>query len=44
MALDQDLMAHPLEVLSEHQCRELLASRDLGRIAFSIGGSLRYFP
>jgi uncharacterized protein len=34
----------PLEVLSEDQCRELLASRDLGRIAFSIGGQPEIFP
>lgn len=33
-----------IEVLSEQQCRELLASRDLGRIAFSIGEQPEIFP
>jgi uncharacterized protein len=33
-----------IEVLSEDQCRELLASRDLGRIAFSIGEQPEIFP
>lgn len=33
-----------LEVLTEQQCRELLASRDLGRIAFSIGDQPEIFP
>jgi nitroimidazol reductase NimA-like FMN-containing flavoprotein (pyridoxamine 5'-phosphate oxidase superfamily) len=33
-----------LQVLSEHQCRELLASRDLGRIAFPVGGETEIFP
>jgi nitroimidazol reductase NimA-like FMN-containing flavoprotein (pyridoxamine 5'-phosphate oxidase superfamily) len=33
-----------LEVLSEQQCLDLLASRDLGRIAFEIGGELEIFP
>ena len=35
---------NPLEVLSEDQCRELLASRNLGRIAFSIGSQPEIFP
>jgi nitroimidazol reductase NimA-like FMN-containing flavoprotein (pyridoxamine 5'-phosphate oxidase superfamily) len=34
----------PVEVLSEYQCRELLASRDLGRIAFSIGDQPEILP
>lgn len=33
-----------IEVLTEDQCRELLASRDLGRIAFSIGDQPEIFP
>ena len=33
-----------LEILSEHQCRELLASRDLGRIAFPLGDETEIFP
>lgn len=33
-----------LEVLSEQQCRELLASRDLGRIAFPLGDDTEVFP
>lgn len=33
-----------LEVLSEDQCRELLASRNIGRIAFSIGDQPEIFP
>lgn len=33
-----------LEVLSERQCLELLASRDLGRLAFSIGDQPEIFP
>ena len=33
-----------LEVLSEQQCLELLASRDLGRLAFSIGDQPEIFP
>jgi uncharacterized protein len=33
-----------LEVLSEAQCRELLASRGIGRIAFSIDGESEIFP
>jgi hypothetical protein len=34
----------PVEVLSEYQCCELLASRDLGRIAFSIGDQPEILP
>lgn len=33
-----------LEVLSEQQCLELLASRDLGRIVFSIGDQPEALP
>jgi hypothetical protein len=33
-----------LEALSEDQCRELLASKDLGRIAFPAGGEIEIFP
>lgn len=33
-----------LEILTEDQCRELLATRDLGRIAFSIGDQSEVFP
>jgi nitroimidazol reductase NimA-like FMN-containing flavoprotein (pyridoxamine 5'-phosphate oxidase superfamily) len=33
-----------LEILSEHQCRELLATRDLGRIAFPLDGETEIFP
>jgi len=33
-----------LEILSEDTCRELLASRDLGRIAFAVGKDTEIFP
>jgi uncharacterized protein len=33
-----------LEFLSEHQCHELLASRDVGRIAFRVGDETEIFP
>jgi nitroimidazol reductase NimA-like FMN-containing flavoprotein (pyridoxamine 5'-phosphate oxidase superfamily) len=33
-----------LEILSEEQCRELLDSRDLGRIAFPLGDETEIFP
>jgi nitroimidazol reductase NimA-like FMN-containing flavoprotein (pyridoxamine 5'-phosphate oxidase superfamily) len=33
-----------LEILSEQQCRELLASRDLGRVAFPLGDETEIFP
>ena len=33
-----------LETLSEQQCVELLATRNLGRIAFSIGNQPEIFP
>ncbi len=35
---------HPLEVLDEQQCRLLIASKDIGRIAFEIGGVPEIFP
>jgi nitroimidazol reductase NimA-like FMN-containing flavoprotein (pyridoxamine 5'-phosphate oxidase superfamily) len=37
-------MEDHVEVLSEQQCLDLLASRDLGRIAFSIGDQPEIFP
>ena len=33
-----------LEVLSEDQCRELLASQELGRVAFPVGEVTEIFP
>ena len=33
-----------IEILTEQQCRELLASRDLGRIAFTIDEQPEVFP
>lgn len=33
-----------LEVLSEDQCRDLIASQSLGRIAFTIGDQPEVFP
>lgn len=33
-----------LEVLPQEQCLDLLASRDLGRIAFDVGGEPEIFP
>ena len=33
-----------LEILTEHQCRELMASHDIGRIAFSHGDEVEIFP
>ena len=33
-----------LDILSEEQCRELLASRDLGRVAFPLGDATEIFP
>jgi nitroimidazol reductase NimA-like FMN-containing flavoprotein (pyridoxamine 5'-phosphate oxidase superfamily) len=41
---EPDRSGSDIEVLSEHQCRELLASQDLGRIAFSIGDQPEIFP
>jgi uncharacterized protein len=44
MKSDQDQVTSGLEILSEHQCRELLSSRDLGRIAFPVGDETEIFP
>ena len=44
MKSDQDQVAGGIEILSEQQCRELLASRDLGRIAFPVGDETEVFP
>lgn len=44
MNSNHDVADDSLEVLSEDQCRELLASRDLGRIAFSIHDQPEIFP
>jgi uncharacterized protein len=41
---DSDRADHSIEELSEHQCRELLASKNLGRIAFSMGDQPEIFP
>lgn len=43
MKSDQDQVTGGLEILSEHQCRELLSSRDLGRIAFPVGDETEIF-
>jgi nitroimidazol reductase NimA-like FMN-containing flavoprotein (pyridoxamine 5'-phosphate oxidase superfamily) len=32
------------ETLSDQQCRELLGSRGLGRVAFPLGGEIEMFP
>jgi uncharacterized protein len=44
MSTSDDQKDSGLEILSEHQCRELLASRDLGRIAFPLGDETEIFP
>jgi uncharacterized protein len=41
---NENLPEGGIEILSEHQCRELLASRDLGRIAFPLGDETEIFP
>src|SRR5665213_1306148 len=41
---DQSRPDGGLEILSEQTCRELLASRDLGRIAFPMGEDTEIFP
>jgi nitroimidazol reductase NimA-like FMN-containing flavoprotein (pyridoxamine 5'-phosphate oxidase superfamily) len=41
---EQDQADGGLEILTEHQCRELLATRDLGRIAFPLDGETEIFP
>lgn len=43
-ASDQSRPEGGIEVLSEDTCRELLASRDLGRIAFAVGEDTEIFP
>jgi hypothetical protein len=44
MTSDEPQTHGGLEILSEQQCRELLASRDLGRIAFRLGEDTEIFP
>jgi len=44
MTTHLDQSDNRFEVLSEDQCRELLASRDLGRIAFPLGDETEIFP
>ncbi len=44
MSNDPNRSHDGLEVLTEQQCRELLASRDLGRIVFSIGDQPEALP
>ena len=34
----------PFEILDEQQCQHLLASKDIGRIAFSVQGEPEIFP
>lgn len=41
---EEALETEGLEVLTEQQCRELLATRDLGRIAFTIDEQPEVFP
>jgi hypothetical protein len=43
-AAERDQSDGGLEILSEEQCRELLDSRDLGRIAFPLGDETEIFP
>lgn len=44
MTIDGKELSGGLEILSEEQCRELLASRDLGRIAFAHAENIEIFP
>jgi uncharacterized protein len=44
MKSDENQPDGGLEILSEQQCRELLSSRDLGRIAFPLGEDTEIFP
>jgi nitroimidazol reductase NimA-like FMN-containing flavoprotein (pyridoxamine 5'-phosphate oxidase superfamily) len=44
MTTHLDQSDNRLEVLSEDQCRELLASQELGRVAFTIGDVTEIFP
>jgi nitroimidazol reductase NimA-like FMN-containing flavoprotein (pyridoxamine 5'-phosphate oxidase superfamily) len=41
---DSELSASGLEVLSQQKCRELLATRDVGRLAFAGAGEVEIFP
>src|SRR6202162_4889219 len=41
---DQSRPEGGIEVLSEQTCRELLASREIGRIAFAVGEDTEIFP
>src|SRR5437660_10972963 len=38
------MSAQGMEVLSEQQCQLLLGTKDIGRIAFSVGGVPEIFP
>jgi nitroimidazol reductase NimA-like FMN-containing flavoprotein (pyridoxamine 5'-phosphate oxidase superfamily) len=42
--MEQGQTESPIETLSEQQCRELLALRDVGRIAFPLGDDIEIFP
>ena len=44
MPTEQDQSDGGLEILSENQCRELLAERALGRIAFPLDSETEIFP
>src|SRR5437870_10294549 len=41
---EQDQRDKLIEVLDEQQCQQLLASKDIGRIAFSVHGETEVFP
>ena len=41
---EQNQAGGNLEILTEDQCRELLASQNLGRVAFPLGGETEIFP
>ena len=38
------MSVQPFETLDEQQCQELLASKDIGRIVFSVQGEPEVFP
>jgi nitroimidazol reductase NimA-like FMN-containing flavoprotein (pyridoxamine 5'-phosphate oxidase superfamily) len=42
--MERGAAENAIETLSEHQCRELLALRDIGRIAFPLAGEIEIFP
>ena len=44
MTTHLDPSENRLDILSEEQCRDLLASRDLGRVAFPLGNATEIFP